>query len=79
MMHRFLQLTWVALLFGMMGCIQEAPAPPKETVVLLHGMGRTRASLWVLEKRLKKAGYATLNFPYTPPLEPFEQHFRSFA
>jgi hypothetical protein len=36
----------------------------KETVVLLHGMGRSRASLWVLDMRLRQAGYITLNFPY---------------
>ena len=35
-----------------------------QTVVLLHGMGRGRASLWVLETRLKTAGFRTVNFPY---------------
>ncbi|MBI1784248.1 hypothetical protein HYR69_03815 [Candidatus Sumerlaeota bacterium] len=35
-----------------------------ETVILLHGMGRTRVSLLVLQGRLKRAGYRTLNFPY---------------
>ena len=42
-----------------------ASAPEPETVVLLHGMGRTRVSLLVLEKRLQRAGYRTLNFPYS--------------
>lgn len=37
---------------------------PKETVVLLHGMGRTRVSMAVLQKRFSDAGYETLNFPY---------------
>ena len=36
----------------------------KETVVLLHGLGRTRASLLVLQMHLQRAGYATKNFPY---------------
>lgn len=40
------------------------PRAPAETVVLIHGMGRTRASLLVLEGRLRKAGFATLNVPY---------------
>lgn len=35
-----------------------------QTVVLLHGMGRGRASLWVLDTRLRQAGFKTLNFPY---------------
>lgn len=41
-----------------------SPETEEETVVLLHGMGRTRASMLVLSKRFKDAGYQTLNFPY---------------
>ncbi|NOY82143.1 MAG: hypothetical protein GXP31_14190 [Kiritimatiellaeota bacterium] len=37
---------------------------PGETVVLVHGLGRTRASMLVLSKRLQTAGYKTMNFPY---------------
>ncbi len=37
----------------------------KETVVLLHGMGRGRPSMWLLGRRLRKAGFVTSNFPYT--------------
>lgn len=37
---------------------------PKETVILIHGMGRTRASLLMLGGRLRAAGYETKNFPY---------------
>ncbi len=33
-------------------------------MVLLHGMGRTQASMLVMSKRFKDAGYQTLNFPY---------------
>jgi triacylglycerol lipase len=44
----------------------------KETVVLLHGMGRSRVSIWVLEHRLGKAGYETLNFPYSATFESFD-------
>lgn len=35
-----------------------------QTIVLLHGTGRGRASLWVLDTRLQNAGYNTLNFHY---------------
>jgi hypothetical protein len=35
-----------------------------ESVVLLHGMGRTRASMVVLAWRFEKAGYSAHNFPY---------------
>ncbi len=35
-----------------------------ETVVLVHGLGRTRASLLVLQMFLRRAGFVTKNFPY---------------
>jgi triacylglycerol lipase len=35
-----------------------------ETVVLLHGQGRTRASMFVLRQRLRGSGYRTLSFAY---------------
>lgn len=35
------------------------------TIVLLQGMGRGRASLWVLDTRLQQAGYTVFSFPYT--------------
>ncbi len=35
------------------------------TIILLQGMGRGRASLWLLDTRLQHAGYRTLNFPYS--------------
>ncbi len=37
----------------------------EHTVILLQGMGRGRASLWVLDTRLQQAGYPILNFPYS--------------
>lgn len=43
---------------------ETAPEETRETVVLVHGLGRTRVSLWVMEWRLRQAGYVTLNFPY---------------
>jgi len=51
-------------------------APPKaaegETVVLLHGLGRSRLSLWRLRRRLNAAGFATANFPYAPTFHQFD-------
>jgi hypothetical protein len=49
---------------GADGGLAEAAATG-ETVVLLHGQGRTRASLWLLGERLKSAGYKTLNLGYS--------------
>ena len=44
-----------------------------QTVVLLHGMGRGRASLWVLETRLKTAGFRTVSFPYVTHARSLDQ------
>jgi len=46
--------------------------PALETVVLLHGMGRSRASMWPLAQRLRRAGFQTCNFPYSPALHRFD-------
>lgn len=39
------------------------PSEP-ETVILLHGYGRTSLSMWSLESRLKDAGYTVHNLGY---------------
>ncbi len=44
---------------------KESGEREQETVVLLHGMGRSRFSLFILERRLRKAGFKTLRFPYS--------------
>lgn len=38
------------------------------TVILLHGMGRSRASMWPMMWRFVRSGSRALNFPYAPPL-----------
>lgn len=37
---------------------------PKDCVVLLHGLGRSKLSMFKLERELKKAGYLTYNVDY---------------
>jgi pimeloyl-ACP methyl ester carboxylesterase len=39
-------------------------APMDEVVLLLHGLSRTRLSLWVLERDLIRAGYRVVNESY---------------
>jgi len=45
-----------------------APPPPApagaEHVVLLHGLGRTKAAMWYLERCLEEAGYTVHNIGY---------------
>ena len=55
--------TTIACLLLTAGCAVEDMK--EQTVVILHGMGRTRASVLILEKRFARAGYRTLNFPYS--------------
>ena len=51
------------------GVCAAAPAAPRETVFLIHGMGRTRASLALLAWRLRREGYRTVNVPYNQAAE----------
>ena len=44
-----------------------------ETVVLLHGQGRTRLSMVILSKRFRSAGYQTLNFPYNQTTDSLDE------
>ncbi|NNK47550.1 MAG: hypothetical protein HKP01_01610 [Gemmatimonadetes bacterium] len=52
-------------------CAPEAP-PDAETVILVHGLGRTSASMLVLETRLTGAGYRVESFGYPSRSEPVE-------
>ena len=53
------------------GCF-PAPAEDAETVVVVHGLGRTPASMSVLELRLETAGYRVVSFGYPSTSEPLE-------
>lgn len=65
---------WACLLiaFVLPGC---SPEPPEsaETVVVVHGLGRTPASMALLAERLEGAGYRVLNFGYPSRSEPIEE------
>ncbi len=49
-----------------------------ETVVLLHGLGRSRLSLLPLQRHVQAAGFQTLNFPYAPTLHRFDTIVNEF-
>lgn len=40
------------------------PPSSRETVIILHGLGRTAISMAWMDRALKKAGYATINTSY---------------
>ena len=47
-----------------MGCSKNIKED-QEVVFLLHGMGRSRASMLTLSKRFRTNGYRVVNFPYS--------------
>jgi triacylglycerol lipase len=42
-----------------------APAVPADVVVLVHGLGRTRISMLLLERTLERQGYSVINWGYS--------------
>jgi triacylglycerol lipase len=54
-------------------CSHPPPAPDAETVVLVHGLGRTPMSMALLGARLADAGYRVVNVDYPSTREPMEQ------
>jgi len=63
---------WVVVLsLLLVGC---APVPPSDadTVVLVHGLGRTPASMTVLRVRLQADGFRVVNFGYPSTSEEME-------
>jgi pimeloyl-ACP methyl ester carboxylesterase len=70
-MKRVMFIAILALATVTGACAPEPPADA-ETVVLVHGLGRTPASMLVLETRLEGAGYRVVNFGYPSRSEPLE-------
>jgi pimeloyl-ACP methyl ester carboxylesterase len=60
-----------ALLSVSSGC-SSLPPGGAESVIVVHGLGRTPASMAILESRLKNAGFRVVNFGYPSTSEPME-------
>ena len=73
MMRLTVHVTLLALLLFSAAC--NAPPPPAgaETVVVVHGLGRTATSMALLVSRLQEAGYRVVNFGYPSTREPIEE------
>ena len=54
----------VSLFMLLFSVATAAPAPPGETVILLHGLGRTPWSFYRVEQALRAKGYTVINLSY---------------
>ncbi|MEE2669965.1 MAG: alpha/beta fold hydrolase [Gemmatimonadota bacterium] len=63
-------LTIAAIL--MTGCSSSPTPPEAETVVMVHGLGRTPMSMALLGERLERAGFRVVNFGYPSRTETVE-------
>ena len=72
MMERsILILVTCLLMWASSGC-SSAPPSDAETVIVVHGLGRTSASMAILVSRLENAGFRVVNFGYPSRSEPIE-------
>ena len=53
-------------------CLSPPPDADAETVIVVHGLRRTPASMAILVERLEAAGFRVLNFGYPSTEEPIE-------
>ena len=67
-------LQWSFALFGLLaGCSSpQAVSDNVESVVVVHGLGRSPASMKLLVSRIEDAGYSVMNFGYPSTEEPIE-------
>jgi triacylglycerol lipase len=66
------RLTALLVCAGTLASTAALAAPPQETVVLLHGLGRTRLSMAPLARALEREGYRVLNLSYPSRTQPLE-------
>ena len=59
------------ILWASTGC-SSPPPTDAETVIVVHGLGRTPASMAILVSRLENAGFRVINFGYPSRSEPIE-------
>ena len=71
--RRSLLFMCCALFGAFTGCSSPPQIPEKgESVILVHGLGRSSSSMKVLASRVEEAGYRVINFGYPSTSEPIE-------
>ncbi len=66
------RLSALVMIAALAACGSEPP-PGAEKVVLVHGLGRTPASMALLAARIEEAGFRVINFGYPSREEPIEE------
>jgi triacylglycerol lipase len=70
-----LKILLVPVICGLLWAASGCSSPPPdgaESVVVVHGLGRTPASMTILETRLRNAGFRVVSFGYPSTSEPIE-------
>ncbi len=67
-----LPVAWVASALSLLLACSTPPPDGAETVMVLHGLGRTTRSMALLSSRLQEAGYKVVTFGYPSISEPIE-------
>ena len=69
------RILFAALTCAVLGTVSGCSGPPPdgaEPVIVVHGLGRTPASMTILVTRLKNAGFRVISFGYPSTSEPME-------
>ncbi|MBN1850879.1 MAG: alpha/beta hydrolase [Deltaproteobacteria bacterium] len=53
---------------------QGQSVPAKDTIILVHGLGRTAKSMFFLKERFEKAGYSVIAESYPSTKKPIQEH-----
>lgn len=64
---------------GFLACWGRPAAEERESVVLVHGLGRTEQSFAVMAQRLRWAGYEVTSVGYDSRSAPLEEHAAALA
>lgn len=67
-----LAITFWAMISVGIGCAQAPPLPSAETVIVVHGLGRTPVSMAILTSRLENAGFKVVSIRYPSTSAPID-------
>jgi pimeloyl-ACP methyl ester carboxylesterase len=72
MMGKSLLVTTTCALLSLLSGCSSPPPDGADSVIVVHGLGRTPVSMTILESRLESAGFRVVSFGYPSNAEPME-------